>query len=375
MSENKISKTTRSLRAWFSNNIEKPGFKAALSSVVSILIGLLFGLVILLISNPMQAFSGFLAILGGGFNNGMKGIGDVFYYATPIMMTGMSVAFAYKTGLFNIGASGQFMVGAFVAVYIGVKWTWLGPFHWIVALLGAAVAGALWGALPGLLKAYRNVNEVISCIMCNYIGMYLVKFLVENTVFNREKNWSQDVADTAVIPKFGLDKLFNGSSINGGFVIAVLVGIGIYFLVSKTTIGYELRACGLNREAARYAGINEKRSIILSMLIAGALAGLAGGLLYLAGSGKHIVAQAEIAAEGFDGITVALLGAINPIGTIFAAIFIGYLKVGGQYMQLYGFVPEIIDIITAAIIYFGAFTLLIKMVIEKIIEKRGEKKI
>lgn len=292
----------------------------------------------------------------------MKGIGQVFYYATPIMMTGLSVGFAFKTGLFNIGASGQFIVGAFGAVVVGITCTSLGNVHWVVALLASVVFGAIWALIPGILKAYCNVNEVISSIMMNYIGMYLVNYLIkENSIlYNQLKNESNAVAKTAEIPKFGLDKVFPGSVVGGGIIIAVIVVIIIYIVLNKTTFGYELKAVGYNREASKYAGINEKRSIILSMVIAGALAGLGGGLLYLAGSGKFIEIVDVLAPEGFNGISVALLGLSNPIGILFSSLFIAYITQGGFYLQLFDFAPEIIDIIIAVIIYFSAFALILQ---------------
>ena len=354
--------------------LKSVGFSSFLSSLLAILVGLLFGFIILLISNPKEAVQGFGIILSGGFAGGMYGLGQVLYFATPIIMTGLSVGFAFKTGLFNIGASGQFIVGAFAAVFIGVKWTFLpAGLHWIVALAGATLAGGIWALLPGFLKAVLNVNEVISSIMMNYIGMYGVNLLVVKTVYNSLKNLSQPVAKTAVLPKMGLDQLFDGSSVNSGIFIAILAVIVVYIVLNKTTFGYELKACGLNRNASRYAGINEKRSIILSMVIAGALAGLGGGLLYLAGSGKHIHVVDELAAEGFNGIPVALLGLSNPIGILFAGLFIAYIDMGGFYLQQLNFVPEIIDIIIASIIYFSAFALVFRGILERLNKKKRMK--
>lgn len=356
------------------------GFNNAMSSIVAILAGLLFGLIILLASNAPQALPGFIIILKGGFSTGAKGMGQVMYFATPLILTGISVGFAFKTGLFNIGASGQFIMGAFVAIYIGVKWTFLpGASHWIVALIGATLIGGLWALIPGLLKAYLNVHEVISTIMMNYIGMYFANFMVKTTVYDSKKALSMNVAPTAVLPKGGLDKVFSNplgssgaldvSTVNSGFYIAIIVAIVMYIVLNKTTFGYELKACGFNKDASKYAGINEKRSIVFSMVIAGALAGLGGGLLYLSGpSGRHIKAVDVLAIEGFNGIPVALLGLSNPIGIIFSAIFISYITLGGNYLQTLDFVPEIIDIIIACIIYFSAFALLFRNILPKLLK-------
>ncbi|WP_227019126.1 ABC transporter permease [Sinanaerobacter chloroacetimidivorans] len=359
------------------------GFNHASASVFSILIGLVFGFIILLISNPAQAVDGFIIILKGGFSTGAKGMGQVLYFATPLILTGLSVGFAFKTGLFNIGAPGQFIMGAFAAVYIGVKWTFLpAPWHWIAALLGAAVIGGLWALIPGLLKAYMNVHEVIATIMMNYIGMYLANHMVKVTVYDSKKALSMNVADSAVLPKGGLDYVFYNhlgntkdmSTVNCGIWIALLIAVVIYIVLNKTTFGYELKACGYNQNASKYAGINEKRNVVLSMVIAGMLAGLGGGLLYLSGAnGRRIKVVDVLAVEGFNGIPAALLGLSNPLGIIFSAIFISYITQGGNYLQRLNFVPEVIDIIIACIIYFSAFSLIIRNLISRILKSRREK--
>ncbi|MHB1485629.1 MAG: ABC transporter permease [Saccharofermentanales bacterium] len=345
------------------------------SSIFAVIIGLLVGLLILFISNPSQALQGFIKILAGGFNNGTNGIGQVLYIATPIMMTGLSVGFAFKTGLFNIGTAGQLIVGAYCAIYVSVTFTFLPkPVHWVAAMIAATLGGALWGLIPGLLKAFYNVNEVIATIMMNYIGMNLVNFLVVETVYNSLKNQSKD--PIAVIPKWGLDKLFPGSSVHAGIILAIIISILIYILINKTTFGYELKACGYNMDASRYAGINAKRGIVISMVIAGALAGIGGGFLYLASTGKSIEIVDVLSPEGFMGIPVALLGLSNPIGIIFSSLFISHISVGGFYAQAFDFKPEIIGIITSVIIYFSAFALIVKTYfnyIEKFINKIRKK--
>lgn len=344
------------------------GIYSFLSSLMAIIIGMLVGFIVLLIANPAQAGNGLLAILKGGFGS-MRDIGQTLYNATPIILTGLSVGFANKCGLFNIGGPGQVIVGGYVAVYIGVKWTFLPGFtHWVVALIGAMLAGAIWGMVPGLLKALANVNEVISCIMMNYIGMSFVNMMVRRTVYDSLKNQSKPPVASAILPKLGMDKIFESggapSSANAGFIIAVLIGILMWIVISKTKFGFELKACGLNRDAAKYAGINEKKSIILSMVIAGALAALGGALLFLAGAGRNIHVEDVLMAEGFNGIPVALLGMSNPIAIIFSGLFIANLTMGGFNMQLYGFVPQVIDIITSVIIYFSAFSLFFRQLLQ-----------
>lgn len=344
------------------------------SSILAVAWGLIFGLFILIISNPQQAYSGFMMIIQGGFTDGIQGIGQVLYLATPIIMTGLSVGFAFKTGLFNIGAAGQFTAGAFAAVFVGVKFTFLPVgVHCLVALLAALLAGALWGMIPGLLKAFFNVNEVIASIMMNYIGMYMVNMLIQRTVYDQIKNQTQPVALGANLPRAGLDKLFPGTNINIGILVAVFFVIIIYMILNKTTFGYELKACGKNPNASRYAGINEKRNIVLSMVIAGALSGMGGALLYLANSGRYMQVLDVISPEGFAGISVALLGLSNPIGILFAGLFIGHITVGGYNMQLFDFAPEVIDMIIAAIIYCGALSLLFRNLMSRIRMQKSRK--
>jgi simple sugar transport system permease protein len=250
-----------------------------------------------------------------------------------------------------------------------------GHLHWISALVAAILAGAIWGAIPGLFKALFNVNEVIACIMTNYIGMYLVNYLITKTIFDSLRNQSMRVMEAANLPKLGMDKVFrdgfNVSSANSGIFIAILFAVLIYIVLEKTAFGYELKACGFNREAARYAGINEKRSIILSMTIAGALAGLGGALLYLAGSGKGITVVDVLAQEGFNGIPVALLGLNNPLGLISAGQLSACLNVGGFNMQLYNFAPQVIEIIIGVIIYFSAFALLVRNFFNSLKKRMG----
>ncbi|MCL2035326.1 MAG: ABC transporter permease [Oscillospiraceae bacterium] len=349
-----------------------------LSSFLAVAVGLIVGFVILLISNPSQAAGGFGAILRGGFAD-MRSMGQVLYIATPIIMTGLSVGFAARTGLFNIGASGQFIMGAYAAILVGVKCSAFLPgiTLCIAAMIAAMIAGAVWGSISGMLKAYCNVNEVIACIMMNYIGMYLVNFLIVHTVFDSLRNQSMSVPGNANLPKLGLDLIFrdgnSASSANGGIFVAVIMAVVIYIILEKTTFGFELKACGFNRDAAKYAGINEHRSIVYSMAIAGALAGLGGALLYLAGAGNRIDVVDVLAPEGFNGIPVALLGLNNPIGIIFSGFLIAYLTIGGFNMQLYDFAPQVIEIIIAIIIYFSAFALLLKNYIE-LWRMRGHRK-
>jgi len=348
---------------------------SALPSLIAISAGFVLGFVILFFVNSSKALDGLLMILKGGFTFGRSGVGQVLYYAIPTIMTGLSVGFAFKTGLFNIGASGQFMMGAFAAIYAGIKWTFLPPgLHWIAAILAGMLAGAIWGVLPGVLKALCNVNEVITCIMMNYIGMSLINFLIKATpgLYNGATNRTNSVAASAVIPKWGLTKIFPYNSLNAGLIIAILIGVLMYIILNKTTFGYELKACGYNKDAGVYAGIGAGRNIALCMIIAGALSGIGGAMLYLSGSGIYYSVVDSIAGEGFDGISIALLGLSNPIGIVVAAIFISHITVGGFNLQLLGFDAEIIEVIIAAIIYFSAFSLLFRNIMARLSKSKGE---
>lgn len=354
---------------------DHPGLLSISASVVSILIGLLFGFLLLLILNPRNALPGMGNLLGKGITD----IGNVLYRAAPLVMVGLAVAFAYKVSLFNIGASGQYTVGAFLALTFAIEF----QMPWYVCLLVAMAGGAFWGLFPGLFKALFNVNEVLTAIMFNWIGMNLVNFLIPNMPRMLDSDWGASASDrtanlananpSAILPKLGLDKLFHYSYMNIGFFLAILMAVILWVVLKKTTFGYELKACGHNREAAVYAGINAKKNIILSMLISGAMAGLGGGLFYLAGGGQYTLLQ-TIESAGFDGISVALLANCHPVGCIFSAIFLSYLRLGGNAMQSQGYATEATDIVISVIVYLAAFSLLLRMILSGSGRKKSRKK-
>ena len=352
--------------------IQKPGFDSLVASIAAIGIGLIFGLILLIVFNPEKSLYGFGQILFAGVSSAGK-FSKVLYQAAPLIMTGLAVGFAFKTGLFNIGASGQYMLGTFFALYTGIIW----QFPWWAALLAAMVGGAIWGAMPGLFKAFFNVNEVITSIMFNWIGLFAVNVLLANIpraladfygASNPDRTANMAAANpTALIPKWGLDQIFGSSYINISFFIAVIVAVIAYFVLNRTTFGYELKACGYNRNASIYAGINARRNIVLSMIIAGSFAGLGGGIYYLSGTAQYTI-EKILPAMGFNGIPVALLATSNPLGIIFSALFISYIQVGGEAMQP-EYAKEIIDIIISVIIYLSAFSLLLKGIIRKQLNK------
>lgn len=348
-------------------------FQNILASLAAVLMGLLVGFIVLLLTKPQSSLAAFATILQGGFLHGARGFGNVIFRSAPIILTGLSVGFAFKTGLFNIGVTGQFTLGAFTAVYIGVNKDW-GQFTWFYALLLAMLAGMFWALIVGLLKAYRNVNEVIASIMMNYIGMYFVNFLIKRTAYDEVHSRTLPPRN-AFLPKAGLDKVFPRSSLNIGIFFAIFAAIIIYVLLEKTRFGFELKAVGYNRHAGRYAGINEKRSIVMSMAIAGALAGLGGGIVYLSDVGKYISLSNNLLPEGFEGISVALLAQNHPIAILFSGLFISHITYGGNNLQLYKMEPEIIQVITASIIYVSALSLFLKNFIAKVFKKETKKEV
>ena len=370
---------------------QKDGTKSVLASLISILIGMAVGGVIILVVGLGNenlglagAWEGIRLVFGGLFSTGRNAagqltfgfnptsVGNMLFRATPLILTGLSVAVAFRTGLFNIGAPGQYLMGtaATLMLALGIPTeTVPAPLVWLIAFLGGMLAGALWGCIPGLVKAFLNINEVLACIMTNWIAANLVTWmfdgsnyrnLVENTKSGYIYKTSYNGVQTA---KFGLDKLFPGSQVNGGIIIAIVIAILVYILMNKTTLGYELKACGANRHAARYAGIGDKRNIVLSMAIAGALSGAAASLYYLAGNTEFFWSTYQtLPATGFNGIPVALLAASNPIGVIFTGCFMSMLDIVGlQLTNLTAYNEYITDVIIAVIVYLSAFSLVIKL--------------
>ena len=341
-----------------------------LAALLCILIGMLIGLVVLFIINPSHAWKdGFLRIIQGGFYDFPYGVGKTLTQTAPLIMTGLSVAFAFKTGLFNIGAAGQYTLGAFGALYCALVLN----LPWWACLLASALFGALWGAIPGIFKAYLNINEVITSIMFNWIGMYLVNEIIygrgSGVMYDAHNTRTWKIADKApksLIPSCGMSELFHTNNTTIAIFLAIAVAVLVWVILEKTTFGYELKAVGLNKNAARYAGINEKKNIILSMTIAGALAGFGAGLFYLSGGSEwNPLNSTSLPAMGFNGIATALLANSHPIGTVFSSLFISHITVGGAYLPTKYFPTEIADLISGIIIYLCAFSMLFRGVIEK----------
>ena len=343
---------------------------SVMAALLCILIGLFVGFLVLLAINPAHAWAdGFVRILKGGFHDAPYGVGKELANAAPLIMTGLSVGFAFKTGLFNIGAAGQYTLGAYGALYCAIML----KLPWFVCLLAAAVLGGLWGAIPGFFKAYFNINEVITSIMFNWIGLYLVNEIIygrgSGVMYDAHntRTWKLATnAPQAQIPSCGMSELFHTSNTTIAIFLAIIVAIVVWVVLEKTTFGYELKAVGLNKNAARYAGINEKKNVILSMTIAGALAGFGAGLFYLSGGGEwNPLNSTSLPAMGFNGIATALLANSNPIGTIFSSLFISHISVGGAYLPTKYFPSEIADLISGIIIYLCAFSMLFRTLFEK----------
>ena len=348
--------------------------QSLLASLLCILIGLLVGYIVLLFINPAGAGEAIITVIKNFFYYPSKAavikyFGNTLVKTAPLLMCGLSVLFAYKVGLFNIGAAGQYVVGVAASLYLALAL----HMPWYVCLIAAMVAGALLGAISGLLKSYCNVNEVISCIMLNWISLYGTNLLLNNVketaspyTFNLV-----NVNASALIPSMGLSKLFAGNRyVTIAIPIAVIVAIMVWVILEKTKFGYELRATGNNKNAAKYCGMNEKRNIILTMMISGALAGLGAALLYLTGFEQWQCSQSSVPGMGFNGIAAAFLGGLNPIGTIFSSYFIQHITNGGAYVDKSMYCAQISDLISSIIIYLCGFVAFFKYFMNSAIDKR-----
>ena len=357
--------------------LKNQAVQSLLASLLCVLAGLLIGYIVLLLINPAGAWEAIITVIKNFFYYPSKAavikyFGNTLVKTAPLLMCGLSVLFAYKVGLFNIGAAGQYVVGVAASLYLALAL----HMPWYVCLVAAMVAGALLGAISGLLKSYCNVNEVISCIMLNWISLYGTNLLLNNVketaspyTFNLV-----NVNASALIPSMGLSKLFAGNRyVTIAIPIAVIVAIMVWVILEKTKFGYELRATGNNKNAAKYCGMNEKRNIILTMMISGALAGLGAALLYLTGFEQWQCSQSSVPGMGFNGIAAAFLGGLNPIGTIFSSYFIQHITNGGAYVDKSMYCAQISDLISSIIIYLCGFVLFIKTSITAGIRRSEEK--
>lgn len=359
------------------NILKNNGVQSLLASLVCVILGLLIGYIVLLFINPDGAGEAITDVMKNFLTYSkpetqVKYLGNTLVKTAPLLMCSLSILFAYKVGLFNIGAAGQYCIGVALSLYAALAWGW----SWLPCMLLAMLGGALLGTISGLLKSYCNVNEVISGIMLNWIVLYLTNMLLTQvkedtspyTFVLSHKNAS------AILPSLGLGSLFNGNQYVGlALPLSIVIAILVWVVLEKTRIGYELRATGNNKNAAKYCGMAEKRNIIMTLAISGMLAGLGAAMLYLTGYEQWQCSTSSVPGMGFNGIAAAFLGGLNPIGAILASFFIQHITAGGAYVDKSMYCAQISDLISSIIIYLCGFVLFMKYAMNTAIAKREEK--
>ena len=359
------------------NLLKRDGVQSLIASLLCGVLGLLIGYIVLLIINPTGAGEAITTVIKNFLTykkpeTQMKYFGNTLVRTAPLLMCSLSILFAYKAGLFNIGAAGQYCAGAGMALYAALAW----HMPWWLCMIMAMLGGALLGVISGLLKSYCNVNEVISGIMLNWITLYVVNILLTN-VKEAASPYTMPVAHVnggAIIPSLGLGKLFNNNQyVTLAIPLAILIAVGLHILLEKTRLGYELKATGNNKNAAKYCGMAERRNLILTLAIGGALAGLGAAMLYLTGYEQWQCSQSSVPAMGFNGIAAAFLGGLNPNGTIQASFFIQHITIGGAYVDKTMYCAQVSDLISAIIIYLCGFVLFMKYAMNRGIARREEK--
>lgn len=359
--------------------LKNDGVQALICSLICIVIGVLVGYIVLLVIDASGANQAMGAILKSWTASSklifrLKNLGSTLVNAAPLLLCSLSVLFAYKVGLFNIGSSGQYTAGVAACLYAALAWHW----HWFFCMILAVVAGAVVGAISGVLKAYRNVSEVISGIMLNWIVLYSTNMLLANvkeatTTYTLKLNPN---AKSSILPTIGLDKLFNGYQyVTLAIPLAIIAAIVVWIVLEKTKFGYELKATGMNKNAAKYAGMKENKNIIVTLAIAGGLSGLAAACLYLTGITQWSCSAASVPDMGFNGIAAAFLGGLNPIGTILSSYFIQHITLGGTNINLSIYPSQVASLMSAIIIYLCGFVAFFKLVMNKWLAARDAKKI
>lgn len=336
----------------------------------SVILGLLVGAIIMLVSgyNPII---GYKALWDGIFGD-MYTVGETLRQITPYLLAGLAVAFAFRSGLFNIGVEGQLIVGWFAAAYVGIAFELPKIIHLPLAILAAAAAGALWGFVPGLLKAKFRVHEVIVTIMMNYIALHVTNALIKTVSGGGDR--TERIFESASLRSEFFQNLTEFSRLHYGILIALLMVAFMWLILEKTTLGYELKAVGFNQNASEYAGMNVNKNIILAMVISGAFAGMAGAMEAL-GTFGYVSAKGGFTGIGFDGIAVALLGMNTPLGVVFGATLFGSLKYGALNMPNQAQIPmEIVSIVIAVIIFFVASGYIIRLLLLRAANKKKEAK-
>ena len=359
------------------NLLKNNGVQSLLASLACVVLGLFIGYIVLLFINPNGAGEAIAAVMKNFLNYSKsatqaKYLGNTLVKTAPLLLCALSILFSYKVGLFNIGAAGQYCAGVALSLYAALAWGW----GWLPCMLLAMLGGMVLGAISGLLKSYCNVNEVISGIMLNWIVLYLTNMLLTNvkeetspyTFVLAHKNPS------AVLPTLGLGSLLNNNQYVGlALPLSILAAVLVWVVLEKTRFGYELRATGNNKNAAKYCGMAEKRNIILTLVISGALAGMGAAMLYLTGYEQWQCSTSSVPGMGFNGIAAAFLGGLNPFGTILASFFIQHITAGGAYVDKTMYCAQISDLISALIIYLCGFVLFMKYAMNSAIAKREEK--
>lgn len=361
------------------NILKNPGVQSLLTSLLCILLGLFIGYLVLLLINPTGAWGAITNVMKNFLTYSsakaqLKYLGNTLVRTAPLLMCSLSVLFVYKVGLFNIGAAGQYVAGACACLYAALYLHW----HWLPCMLLAIAAGALLGVISGLLKSSFNVSEVISGIMLNWIALYITNMLLTNVKEATSPYTYQLKAEgpQAILPQISLSKLLSGNQyVTIAIPIAIVCAVVIWVVLSKTLFGYELKATGNNPNAAKYCGMAEKRNIILTLAIGGALAGLGASLLYQTGYEQWQCTYSSVPSMGFNGIAAAFLGGLSPIGSIFASFFIQHITAGGAYVDKTMYCAQISDLISAIIIYLCGFVLFMKYAMNASIAKREEKAI
>ncbi|RHV64650.1 ABC transporter permease [Clostridium sp. OM02-18AC] len=343
-----------------------------LYTIIAIIIGFLVGAIFLTIAGISPAVA--YGKLFSSIFSKPKYLVWTLVYAAPLIFTGLSVAFSFRTGVFNIGAEGQFVIGGLVACILGIVLKLPAGIHAIVCLVAAAAAGCIWSLIVGLLKVKRGIHEVLSFIMFNWIAFYLSNYMVNLPFIHRDKTEAtQDIAASArlLLPE-SLRNALGCTSAHWGFVLAVVAAIVIWIIIEKTTLGYKLKAVGFNSSAAEYGGIDANRSILTALGISGLLSGLGGAVQVLGMSGR----LSQFAGQegfGFEGITVALIGSSNPIGCIFSGLFYGAMKYGGSKLSIVKAPSEVVDIIMGCVVLLIAIAHVFKYFVLKTAKKKEAK--
>ena len=368
----------KSERSVFRRLIENDGVQTLLASLLCILGGLLIGYIVLLIIEPSAAWGSITAVVKNflRYPASLQGkyLGQTVVRTVPLLLCALSVLFAYKVGMFNIGAAGQYVIGACATLYCAIAL----KLPWIVCLLAGAAAGALLGAVSGVLKTLCNVNVVISGIMLNWISLYFTNNLLSRNGIKRptgpETIQLINANPKALLPTLGIDRLFGEKSAGIAIPLALVIAVLVWVVLNKTKFGYELRATGNNPNAAKYAGMKENRNIVLPMVIAGALAGLGASLFFLTGLVDWETSISSVPDMGFNGIAVAFLGGLSPLGSILSAFFIQHITSGGGGVDLRFYSSQISSLISSLIIFLCAFVGFFKLAIQNRIRRNDEKK-